>query len=256
VVLTTWVDANLDGAFQPAEALTDPPPVVLCRSAPTFAVSGQVRGVGGQAVGLAVSGDAVASGQTDDAGVYRVGGLRSGTYTVTPSLAGTPLVPTSRVVVVDGGDVQGVDFASAGLGCAAGVRQGFLDVNAFLGIAACAGTWSGDVATAGALCATGFHVCRGNEPVFRTLTYGAASAFPGCFPIDAAQDNGVCVPGCSTSTADQPANLDMGGVGSGCGWQFSGQTGCMATGRIDASENSGTGCSYTSGYAGVACCSD
>lgn len=150
------------------------------------------------------------------------------------------------------------DAASTSAGCADGTREGLVDPVAFPAIAACGGSWSGDVGGAGALCAAGWHVCRGDEGAVGAVTYAAATAFAGCFAIDAAQDNFICRPDCSAQVAagiDTAANIDLAGVGASCAFQFPGAGGCLADGRIDLSENTGTGCDFSPGVTtGVVCC--
>ena len=117
----------------------------------------------------------------------------------------------------------------------------------------------GDVANGMALCAEHWHVCRGTEPAFATITYGQANAFPGCYAYDAAQDNDVCHPDCSSNigSVDSAANLDMAGMGATCRYHYVDHRSCMTQGgRIDASENDGTGCNYSSAFSGVICCQD
>lgn len=155
-------------------------------------------------------------------------------------------------------DAVAIDAVPIAQGCADGTREGFVDPIVFPAIAACGGVWSGDVANAGALCAMGWHVCRGPEMPLRNVTYAQATAFGGCFAIDAAQDNWMCFPGCSAAVAagiDTAANVDMGGVGAGCPYLLPGSTACFTGGRIDVSENSGTGCNFVSGVTtGTVCC--
>lgn len=150
------------------------------------------------------------------------------------------------------------DAVPASTGCADGTREGLVDPIAFPAVAACGGSWTGDVGGAGALCAAGWHVCLGSEPAVAAVTYAAATAFAGCFAIDAAQDNFVCRPDCSAQVAagvDTAANIDLAGVGASCAFQFPGGGGCLADGRIDHSENTGTGCDFAPGVTtGVVCC--
>ena len=153
----------------------------------------------------------------------------------------------------------------AASGCADGTREGLLDASRFPQIAACAGEWSGtvDQLSAKALCDPSWHVCRGDESVFTheqthvaMIRTNDAVAFGGCFAFDAAHDNWACHPGCSASVAagvDSAENIDMAGLGADCPYHLGGDS-CLSCGRIDASENSGTGCSYHSGLTGVVCC--
>jgi hypothetical protein len=155
-------------------------------------------------------------------------------------------------------DAPAIDAPPLAQGCADGTREGFLDPGTFPAIAACAGTWAGDVANAAPVCAAGWHVCRGPELPLRAVTYAQATAFAGCFAVDAAQDNWMCSAGCSAAVAagvDTAANIDLGGVGASCPYQLPGTTACFTGGRIDVSENSGTGCNFAPGITtGVVCC--
>jgi hypothetical protein len=156
-----------------------------------------------------------------------------------------------------GCDPRSLTGAAATVGCADGTRDGLTDLVAFPAIAACAGSWSDDVANGAALCATGWHVCLGADAPVK-IGFAAASSFCGCFAIDAAQDNYHCYSDCSASVgiADTAPQIDMGGMGAGCQWEIPSGDSCLASGRIDASENSGTGCNYYSGLSGVMCCRD
>jgi hypothetical protein len=161
----------------------------------------------------------------------------------------------------DGGPSDGGRLPlDAGLfepGCLDGTREGFVDLQAFPFVAACAGAWTGDIANASALCQAGWSVCDGSEPALRQRTFTEATAFPGCFPFDAAQDGFTCRSSCVAAVAagiDTAQNIDMGAVGAGCAYQFPSGGSCLAVGRIDASENSGTGCDYVATYAGAVCC--
>ncbi|MCC6746715.1 MAG: hypothetical protein IT371_03595 [Deltaproteobacteria bacterium] len=157
-------------------------------------------------------------------------------------------------------DAPKPDQGVSPIGCADGTRDGLTDPVIYPAIAACSGTWTGDVSTAGSICAAGWHVCRGKEPAVKKVTYAAASAFAGCFAFDAAQDNGACYEGCSkavTAGVDTAGNIDMAGMGSGCPYKFaSGYASCLADGRIDSSENDGVGCNYDKRMTGVVCCKD
>lgn len=143
------------------------------------------------------------------------------------------------------------------IGCASGKRAGFIDETKFPAIAACAGSWTGDVSNAASLCASGWHVCMGNDSAVTNTLYNDAIAFTGCFAFDAAQDNYACLTDCSKAVldgVDTAENIDMAGVGSGCLWKYPSTGSCISGGRIDSSENSGTGCDYHDGLTGVVCC--
>jgi hypothetical protein len=161
------------------------------------------------------------------------------------------------VVIEDAGGSDGA--GPLALGCADGTREGFVDPTAFPTVAACAGAWDGEVGQAGALCAPGWQVCDGSTFAATSITFTAATAFPGCYAFDAAHDKlrlstRLLGPGRrrgrhrrrpSTWAASAPA----------VGFQFPGTASCLVGGRIDASENSGTGCRYAAGITdGVVCC--
>ncbi len=100
-------------------------------------------------------------------------------------------------------------------------------------------------------------MCRGKEPGLASLTYEQATSVRGCFAFDAAQDNYACYPGCSAAVKlgiDSPEAIDMGAIGADCPYAFMSGPSCLASGRIDASENSGTGCRWSPKLTGVACC--
>jgi len=81
-------------------------------SAPTtFTISGTIAGAAG--VTVALSGASSATTTTDAAGRYAFAGLSSGSYTVTPSLAGYVFNPLSTSVTVSGASLSGKDFAGA-----------------------------------------------------------------------------------------------------------------------------------------------
>ncbi len=199
-----------------------------------------------------------------DAGSTDAGAMDAGTDAGSPTDAGSDDAGTDDAGTDAGTDDAGTDAGTedAGMvapGCADGTREGLLDPLAYPFIAACAGVWEGNVANATPLCEQGWSVCRGTETSLKQLTYTEASSFPGCFPFDAAQDNYTCHAGCADAIAagvDTAANIDMGAVGAGCRFQFATGKSCLAGGRIDASENSGSGCDYLSSYTGVLCCTD
>jgi hypothetical protein len=153
----------------------------------------------------------------------------------------------------------------SGRGCASGVRQGFLDVARYPDIAACAGSFTGTIGegSAQAICAAGWHVCRGDDAQVRRLTDTDASQFPGCFAYDAANDcgacyatcvsaHGHCTNGCCVTAA--PTDPDMAGMGAACAHDGGGfTTSCLAKGRLDASTNT-FGCGWDASLAGVVCC--
>lgn len=199
---------------------------------------------------------ACGGGGGDDDVAFDAAITRADATTAVPDASAT--VPDAAVPDAAPPDATATDAALAA-GCADGTREGFVSRAMFPAIAGCAGTWTGEIAEAAVLCETGWHVCRGDEPVFATTTYAQATAFTGCFGFDAAQDNYICRPDCSAAVdmgIDSAANIDMAGAGAGCAYQFPGTGGCLSDGRIDASENDGNGCSYFAGLTGTVCCAD
>jgi len=146
--------------------------------------------------------------------------------------------------------------ATAGGGCADGTREGLVNLTTFPDVAACEGTWSGwiDEPSASAVCASGWHVCRGTDAAIGRVTFQQATSFLGCFAFDTCRGSmGVCRTCCVPNT---PTDPDMGGIGANC-IQLPVGTGssCLATGRVDSSQNS-TGCQWNAMITGVACCRD
>jgi hypothetical protein len=148
--------------------------------------------------------------------------------------------------------------AASGLGCADGTREGLLDAVTFPDVAACSGAWVGDVSNAVALCAGGWRPCVGGDLALSRIAYTDATAFGGCYAMNAAQDDEKCHPGSCTDSVnngvDSAKDIDMGAVGGDCKWKFATHKSCLKSGRIDASENSGTGCNWYAGLSGVLCC--
>lgn len=206
-----------------------------------------------------------------DAGslVSRAGSTTTAGATATPTggrggYGGTPIEAISGHESSAGQPPVG---ASAGApstlmpGCAERERSGVLDGDNLPHIAACRGAWQGDIGDAGSLCATGWHVCRGNEPAFSELTFTDVTAFAGCYAYDAANDFSVCHPDCSAQigSVDVAGLLDMAGMGADCNaaYYFAGEPSCLTQGgRVDASENDGVGCGYDARFSGVVCCED
>jgi protocatechuate 3,4-dioxygenase beta subunit len=79
----------------------------------TYSISGKVTGVIQAGVTMTLSGTVSASTTTDSLGSYTFTGLRSGTYTVTPSKSEYKFTPASQQVTVSGENVSGVDFMAA-----------------------------------------------------------------------------------------------------------------------------------------------
>jgi hypothetical protein len=173
--------------------------------------------------------------------------------TASPDAAPSGPVPACS----DSPDSGPTATSDPGEGCADETREGLEDIAAYPDVAACAGPWTGTVDQAQDLCSAGWHVCLGSEPALTSVAFADGISFCGCFAFDAAQDNYTCHPGCEAAVnagVDTAANIDMAGLGATCGYQFSGAGSCITGGRIDASENSGTGCNFTDGLSGVVCC--
>ncbi|MEE9398950.1 MAG: S8 family serine peptidase [Dehalococcoidales bacterium] len=81
----------------------------------TYSISGQVtsNGTGLNGVTITLSGDASDTTTTDNDGNYSFSGLSNGSYTVTPSLEGYTVDPTSRDVTISGQNETGVDFSAS-----------------------------------------------------------------------------------------------------------------------------------------------
>jgi hypothetical protein len=153
----------------------------------------------------------------------------------------------------------GMPPTAASSGCADGTREGLLDIAAFPNVAACGGSWSGNVANARPLCAAGWAPCLGPHPAVKTITFEAATAFAGCFAIDTAHDNSSCQPSCSRAIQlgiDSASDIDMGAIGRDCRNKDARASSCLGSGRIDFSRNSGTGCNFAPGLSGVVCCKE
>jgi hypothetical protein len=165
------------------------------------------------------------------------------------------------------GQCMGNDDAGTASGCADGTREGFLDETAWPDLAACAGTWPGELTANGAdaICANGFHVCAPSDTELRRVGFLDAVAFAGCFAYRASNDG---FDGCEPlECSGNAARDDMAGLGRSCrlmsGVQERGDggpTSCLGDGtRIDArccaASLDGVGCRQTS-QTGVVCCRD
>jgi hypothetical protein len=247
---STLVEPN---AFDAGNIFGQPTPTgTLCDFGPNFMFV--TKSGGNDASVDAPGGSPTDSAAGSDGSTAMTGGATGGTT----STGGSSGTGGSTVISCDNTPATGgpTDASVPGSGCADGTRDGLLDAVRFPGVAACAGGWTGTVDQAQSLCANGWHVCTGVEPAIGAVTYYDGLAFHGCFAFDAAQDNWACHPGCNASVAagvDSAQNIDMAGLGADCPFQLSGGS-CIACGRIDASENSGTGCNYYVGLTGVVCC--
>jgi len=84
----------------------------------TYTISGRITSAGSPLAGVTVilAGDTSMIVTTDANGNYTFSGVPGGTFTVTPSLAGSPFRPLFRNVWLDGIDGAGFDFVVHGLG--------------------------------------------------------------------------------------------------------------------------------------------
>ncbi|MBL8940713.1 MAG: carboxypeptidase regulatory-like domain-containing protein [Archangium sp.] len=113
------------------------------------------------------------------------------------------------------GACEATDAGALQSGCADGTREGFVDDVAWPDIAACRGSWSGDLsAAADSVCGAGFHVCTNTDSELATVRTSDALAFPGCFAYRASNDG---FDGCEPLVCQgDPTRDDMAGMGRGC----------------------------------------
>ncbi len=146
-----------------------------------------------------------------------------------------------------GGTCQTVPQLAALSGCADGTREGLVDLELNPALAACAGTWAGDLTAPGAeaLCAAGWHLCRDDDTAPRAVSYSAATGFPGCFAMRASTDDGDgCEPlDCTVANRD-----DIAGMGGDCA-QLSGVS------RAPSTVTTVGGCLADKGIIDSQCCS-
>lgn len=79
----------------------------------SYAISGMVRtsaGVPIEGVRVAISGDADAAAVTNSRGYYRIGGLKRGSYKVSPTKAGWAFKPQERNVTITGANIRKQNF--------------------------------------------------------------------------------------------------------------------------------------------------
>jgi len=86
----------------------NPPPPI------TYSISGAVSGAIASGVPVNLTGANNASTTTDGSGNYNFTGLANGSYSVTPSKLGYAFTPVSTPVTVNGANITGVNFTSAG----------------------------------------------------------------------------------------------------------------------------------------------
>ena len=77
--------------------------------AANFKISGSL-GIGGAGATVNYTGNSSGSVTADASGDYTISVPINGTYTITPALSGSIFHPASRIIVVSGSDVAGVDF--------------------------------------------------------------------------------------------------------------------------------------------------
>lgn len=113
------------------------------------------------------------------------------------------------------GACEVVDAGALVQGCADGTREGFIDDVAWPDVAACRGTWSGDLSSsADSICGAGFHVCTNSDAELGTVRTADALSFPGCFAYRASNDG---FDGCEPLECQGNANRDdLAGMGRGC----------------------------------------
>ena len=151
-------------------------------------------------------------------------------------------------------------------GCADGTREGFTNENSFPNIAACAGTYYGNIngGDTGGLCSDGWSFCDGSDIKSLSISYSDATSFGGCFAVNSASDCNACYITCESQTNlnsggcwDASGGFDMDGVGSSCSLN-SGRTSCLASGMVRANDNAG--CTWNSNggnsRTGITCCKD
>ena len=151
-------------------------------------------------------------------------------------------------------------------GCADGTREGFTNENSFPNIAACAGTYYGNIngGDTGGLCSDGWSFCDGSDIRSLSISYSDATSFGGCFAVNSASDCDACYITCESQTNlnsggcwDASGGFDMDGVGSSCSLN-SGRTSCLASGMVRANDNAG--CTWNSNggnsRTGITCCKD
>ena len=142
--------------------------------------------------------------------------------------------------------------------CASGVRAGMLDFATYPKIAQCNGNWSGSIGSLSpaALCGAKFHVCNSSaadQVLLQTIAQAAAFQ-PGCWSINAANDNGTC----HACTNTQDTN-DIAGLGKDCQGKITnfGNSCISPNYRIDSMNQT---CVRNAGTApwilGVVCCSN
>jgi hypothetical protein len=131
-------------------------------------------------------------------------------HTIENCTAGTPSVvaepdgtPCGGTMICMGGNCVQPMMPPPSVGCSDGTREGFQDMNTYPGIAGCSGAWTvpgvtlpnlqpacgrasgnssanvdGTGCSSDDLCASGWHVCRGNAEVALRAPNGCADAVP------------------------------------------------------------------------------
>lgn len=85
----------------------------LAAPPPTFSISGNISGAGGNGASVALSGAATATATADVSGNFTFANLANGSYTVTPTKTGFTFTPASQAATISGANVTGVNFTSA-----------------------------------------------------------------------------------------------------------------------------------------------
>jgi Domain of unknown function (DUF4082)/Bacterial Ig domain len=88
---------------------------VIYSTATTHSIGGVITGTGAAGVTVALSGAATATTTSDSFGNYSFNGLADGSYTVTPSKAGTVISPGSQAVTLNGAHNLSVNFTATQL---------------------------------------------------------------------------------------------------------------------------------------------
>jgi hypothetical protein len=72
----------------------------------SYSISGTISGAGGAEATVALTGAATATATANASGVFSFGGLANGSYTVTPTEAGTSFTPASQAVTINGANAS------------------------------------------------------------------------------------------------------------------------------------------------------
>ena len=114
-------------------------------------------------------------------------------------------------------------------------------------------------------CASGYHVCNGQDIWNKGVSYDQARSTGGCFAYDSASDCDGCFQTCKSnksvnvrSGCFDPHGPDLSGIGSGCHYSTTGRSECFRGGshghRGMIRSHDGSPKCYTNKNVGVACC--